>query len=80
MTAFGESKSIYEWLRDPRCAVKTYTTLQSRLFRGSDPEQAITTPALKVSGKRTENVLERNADISSVQRRKDFKRFQKASI
>jgi hypothetical protein len=43
--AFGESKTIPEWLQDPRCAVPLLTTLRSRIVHlGWDTEMAITTP------------------------------------
>ena len=41
--AFGESKSINEWARDPRCVVKK-TRLAVRLDSGMQPEEAITRP------------------------------------
>jgi hypothetical protein len=44
LTAFGESKYLPEWLKDPRCRV-TRPTLQTRLQAGWDPEKAIATPA-----------------------------------
>jgi len=43
-TAFGETKSRTEWLRDPRCVV-TRATLRHRLGRGWDLERALVTPA-----------------------------------
>lgn len=45
VTAFGETKSLAEWVDDPKCEVQ-YTTLFYRLFRhGWLPEQAIVSPA-----------------------------------
>ena len=41
--AFGESKTIAEWSRDPRCK-SNYRLLLVRLRLGQDPETAITTP------------------------------------
>jgi len=38
--AFGESHTISEWSRDPRCGV-SYDTLQKRIYRGYPPEVAI---------------------------------------
>jgi hypothetical protein len=38
--AFGESFTISEWSRDPRCGV-SYDTLQKRIYRGYPPEVAI---------------------------------------
>jgi excisionase family DNA binding protein len=43
ITAFGETKSVRRWSKDPRCAVN-YSTLMVRLNAGIDPEVAITTP------------------------------------
>jgi len=41
--AFGETKPIFVWSRDPRCRV-SYTTLCERLKAGWIAEQAIATP------------------------------------
>lgn len=46
ITAFGETKAIYEWANDPRCQVK-YGTLVCRLNKKSEkwtPERAISEP------------------------------------
>ncbi len=43
--AFGESKPVSEWSRDPRCKVR-YATLWYRIERGMDPEWSLTTPKL----------------------------------
>ena len=42
-TAFGETKALGLWARDPRCRVE-HTTLAYRLGKGWDPERAIDTP------------------------------------
>lgn len=43
--AFGESKTLAEWSRDPRCAVN-YDALKRRFLLGNlGPEEAITKPA-----------------------------------
>lgn len=42
--AFGEVKSMPEWVEDKRCEVD-YQTLQMRLIRNWEPERAISTPA-----------------------------------
>jgi hypothetical protein len=39
--AFGEVKSMIEWAEDQRC-LPSYTTLESRLRHGEEPESAIT--------------------------------------
>lgn len=39
--AFGEIKTISEWADDPRCNIKR-KSLERRLYRGWDPELAIT--------------------------------------
>ncbi|MCE9557545.1 MAG: hypothetical protein K8R88_01200 [Armatimonadetes bacterium] len=43
LTAFGETKRLSEWVRDPRCTVRA-GTLTVRLMRGGDIELAITAP------------------------------------
>jgi len=43
ISAFGETKSLQGWSKDPRCAV-TARGLQSRLQDGEHPEEAITRP------------------------------------
>jgi hypothetical protein len=41
--AFGETKTVSDWARDPRCRVR-YATLYSRIVRaGWNPELAIKT-------------------------------------
>lgn len=42
-SAFGESKCLYRWSKDKRCAV-AFTTLLSRIKKGWDIELAITIP------------------------------------
>jgi hypothetical protein len=46
ITAFGETKILQDWLKDPRTAV-CRLTLYSRIKAGWDIETAITTPAQK---------------------------------
>lgn len=48
VSAFGETKSLQDWLGDPRCAV-VRLTLHSRLKAGWNPEIAITKPARKMA-------------------------------
>lgn len=43
VTAFGETKVVSEWVRDPRCTV-THSGLLIRLKKGWDAEFAITAP------------------------------------
>lgn len=51
-SAFGESKTIADWLRDPRCVVRLATTLRNRIVEyGWPPEKAITTPVYQPSSK-----------------------------
>jgi len=40
---FGESKTIAEWSRDPRCQVN-YEVLRSRIYKGVEPWAAILAP------------------------------------
>jgi transcriptional regulator with XRE-family HTH domain len=44
LRAFGEVKTIAEWVRDPRCVVAA-KTLRERLIDGVEPEAAMTRPA-----------------------------------
>jgi hypothetical protein len=44
ITAFGETKHLAEWTRDPRCTIADRTLL-GRLNTGWPPEKAITEPA-----------------------------------
>ncbi len=46
VTAFGETKNLTAWSKDPRCAVNRYT-VQNRLHEGMSPEDAITLKALQ---------------------------------
>jgi hypothetical protein len=52
VTAFGETKNVADWHRDPRCAV-TYKTLYARLANlGWLPELAIITPRQRLDNPR----------------------------
>lgn len=42
ITAFGETKIATDWVHDPRCKVRTITTIVKRLKNGMSPEEAIT--------------------------------------
>ena len=44
LTAFGETKTLLEWLKDPRCADVSNRAIRSRLKKGWEPERALTTP------------------------------------
>lgn len=46
VTAFGETKPLADWVRDPRCTV-TQAALTRRLQSGMPPEAAITDPAVR---------------------------------
>lgn len=48
VVAFGEAKSIGDWLSDERCAITTLQMLRYRLGVGMDLREAIETPRLKV--------------------------------
>lgn len=51
LTAFGETKTVAEWSRDPRCAVG-YPTLWARVrSRTMSPEEMIVTPILHSGGR-----------------------------
>lgn len=45
VTAFGERKSIRDWVKDDRCNINSVTTLGYRLGVGWPAERAITTPS-----------------------------------
>jgi len=59
ITAFGETKTIMQWTRDDRCAVRRFG-LWRRLQRGLEPELAITMPSKSGS-----SVLKRRARYGS---------------
>jgi hypothetical protein len=44
--AFGETKTVSEWVDDPRCLV-VYSALYHRLKKGWDAERAISSPSSK---------------------------------
>jgi hypothetical protein len=47
-TAWGETKTVHEWMRDPRCVLKDRRLLRSRIvIRKWEPERAMTTPPLQ---------------------------------
>lgn len=48
VTAFGETKTIHEWVDDDRCMVSS-STLCYRIGAGKDPEEAITKPSERKS-------------------------------
>lgn len=41
ITAYGETKTAWNWLSDPRCSVKSITTLIYRIGAGWNPEEAV---------------------------------------
>lgn len=43
LTAFGETKTMKQWVEDPRCTVN-YTSLAKRLKKGATAEEAIESP------------------------------------
>jgi hypothetical protein len=49
LTAFGETMTVTQWSRDPRCAIANSKALRKRIVRGWDHELAITTPSSKNS-------------------------------
>lgn len=51
ITAFGETKGIRDWIRDPRCVVRADSTLKMRVAKlGMEPEEALTKPVKRPSG------------------------------
>lgn len=49
LTIFGETKSVREWTRDPRCCVKESTFERRIYFANWKPEVALTKPARPTS-------------------------------
>jgi hypothetical protein len=45
--AFGRVQSVAEWLRDPRCSVRSGATILMRIERGIGAETAITAPPFR---------------------------------
>lgn len=43
LQAFGETKTLVEWSKDPRCAIKSPGRILDRVRNGYTPEEAITT-------------------------------------
>jgi hypothetical protein len=44
ITAFGETKFIWEWKKDSRCINITTNQFHSRVYQGWTPEEALTIP------------------------------------
>lgn len=44
VTAWGDTKTLKEWIEDDRCVVKNLSTLHQRLWQGKEPEEALGTP------------------------------------
>lgn len=59
VTAYEETKSIYEWAADLRCAV-TYQCLLYRINKGWEPEKALTQPSERMRKPNTQSWLEVN--------------------
>ncbi len=49
LTAFGETKSVAEWMEDGRCVSPSRSTLSARLDAGWTPENALSTPFIPSS-------------------------------
>jgi len=60
ITAFGETQSLSDWMRDPRCKLLSPDGLQARLGRGVPPEEAISTPPWGFKGSKYANKTEPN--------------------
>ena len=62
--AFGETKSIYEWVDDPRCVVP-FSTLKGRVYNNPDKwssfEDAITAPLYTGRGSSTKSIKRRRS-------------------
>lgn len=55
LTYDGDTKTIKEWLEDPRCVVQLRSTLLSRIQKGWDTERILTEPLRQVKP-RTKNI------------------------
>jgi hypothetical protein len=44
VSAFGETRKVFEWIEDPRCKVRKAETIQSRIRCGWSGQEAISTP------------------------------------
>lgn len=51
LSAFGERKAISEWAEDGRCKV-SQQGLRARIYRGWEPQEALETPFVGITGKR----------------------------
>jgi hypothetical protein len=52
LLAYGEKKTIAQWIADPRCRVNR-NAFRMRIFYGWEPERALSTPWLPRGKKRT---------------------------
>jgi hypothetical protein len=52
VTAFGETKSVEGWLKDPRCLVKKASTLRNRIIRGLTGIEVLTKPVKPRKGRK----------------------------
>lgn len=53
--AFGEARSLRDWVADPRCLAESKKVLETRLARGWDTERAIVTPPNNVGTRARRN-------------------------
>ena len=56
VTAFGETKGVAEWGKDPRCKVRDFT-ISRRLDKGWKPEDAVAGPPLKLGTGKTRQLV-----------------------
>lgn len=52
ITAFGETKSVYKWIHDPRCVLDRTLALTYRIKAGWEPEKAITQKSERKNAKK----------------------------
>lgn len=60
ITAFGETKSVYEWLHDDRCVLDSIAVLDYRINAGWEPGRAITQPSERKRKQKLEDWLKFN--------------------
>jgi hypothetical protein len=78
LTAFGETKSLPDWVDDPRCSVRA-STIRTRLYSGEPVESAISRPPEHPSVGRTVSVALSDQDLEDISTMLDLGQSQ-ASI
>lgn len=69
ITAFGETKPLCRWLKDPRCCVKG-SAIMDRIQKGFSAEYAISTPPIPAWESGVHSAISRGCVISADSRKK----------